>query len=1754
METKLKYKFPVKEILLNANIKLPDLEKTYIIGSDNRAISEYGEIDLSEKEKYYEFVYDDGTSWHSDTETITELFPTIENKNRDGSDNEILYLPLSLNGNNQNRNFVTKIVLKIIHVFTKPAEDRLVKEVAEKLENGHLNGREGLNTLNENFELSAFNETQKISDKAYLLFIHGTNSDTLGAFSALKKNDTFSKIWDSYQDHVLAFQHRTLTQSPLKNAVDLAKKLPNNSEFHIISHSRGGLIGDILCKYSENKGFSKDHIELLKKENREDDIANIQELDEIFKTKKINIKKFIRVASPSAGTILASERIDHILNVFYNLIGEKTSIIATLTHDLIGTILKQKNNINVLPGLEAMNPQSDFIKILNHKGTENAIDGNALMVISGNGKLSINFHGLLVILGKLFYTQRNDLVVNTDSMYLGVRRLNDIQYFFDEGTSVDHIHYFDNKKTQDAILNALKTQTGELIPGYSKVPQFKIPSSDRGVLGLDGGELFPNEVPPSGKKPIVILLPGIMGSNIYNVEEKNRIWLNYWSIVRGGLEQMHDVESTNNKAQSIIKSSYGKLYKQLSFNYDVVVFPFDWRKKMKDSANELNDKINYLLSFNQPIKVIGHSMGGVLMRDFIAYHSETWTKLNNSKDFKLLFLGSPLKGSHRILSVLFGKDGIINKLSFLDMKHSKKELIQIFSKLPGILSLLPFTTGEDDNYGIIKTWESMRKGFNDASWPIPTESDLNDFKEYRDKINKLVSENKIDFTNASYIAGQDKSTPCGHKFENGKLVFEATREGDQSVTWKSGIPQTLIDKKKVYYSNVTHGDLANDTSLFIAIEEIISKGKTDKISQNKPIFRGESTTFRYVEDYDFDFSENGLENSIFGIKNEKEISVNDIPITVSISHGDLSYASFPVIAGHFKNDGILYAERAIDYNVNFMLSQKNQLGVYPGEIGTCEIIEKQNYFEGTIIIGLGETGKLTPYLLSQSVELSMTNYLLNKSNLNENIETVGVSALFIASNFGGLTIESSIKAIIEGINNANKNSINLNGQKYCVINHLEFIELYESNAVTGLYALKKIIENENDVYKIYIENYRIKKLFGSKEKLPLENGEDWWNRISVKTKNESLVFSLNTRDARQEENEVYSSTNLVSEFVKEISVENRWTDSISKTLFEMLIPNDFKEKLMRKGNIVWLVDKESASYPWEILQDNSKKAKPLCIDSGMIRQLTTSDYRPKIDRVLEDKVLIVADPDLQGFINQLPGAVREGNVINEIMAYSRFETMFLVNASASKIIESIFSQSHKVMHLCGHGLYDPNNPQNSGMVIGNNIFFTPFHIKQMSTVPELVFVNCCHLGNIDGVDERFYQNRFKLAANIGTQLIDNGVKAVVVAGWQVNDDDAETFSTEFYKKMLEGESFGKAVKYAREKIYAKSKDDNNTWGAYQCYGDPFYKLTNRSKSKIEKKNYILEEEVLVDLKNLLNKLDVKEIKSEDILPQIDLIKKGYDKAGISSPNISEAEAYIYYELGMYKEALKILDELRTNQSTVFTVTALEKYCNTTCYLCYEDFTANRIEKNEAIATINEVISFLKQLINIKLTAGRLGLLASSYKRLAFVNTGAQKRKKLELTCESYLAAYEISKKMYPLNNYLTYQSILDFEQPKKVITSKKKNIYLDLLENHKKSLKNTSLNMDYWDSSDYAFSDLSILFLDHEFAKKDSNWQNLYLNYKQTRERYGSIGKKKAELFNLELIIDAFDVLTKDESGKIKNQDAALLKTKTEELLRKLKR
>ena len=69
-----------------------------------------------------------------------------------------------------------------------------------------------------------------------------------------------------------------------------------------------------------------------------------------------------------------------------------------------------------------------------------------------------------------------------------------------------------------------------------------------------------------------------------------------------------------------------------------------------------------------------------------------------------------------------------------------------------------------------------------------------------------------------------------------------------------------------------------------------------------------------------------------------------------------------------------------------------------------------------------------------------------------------------------------------------------------------------------------------------------------------------------------------------------------------------------------------------------------------------------------------------------------------------------------------------------------------------------------------------------------------------------------------------GVKAVVAAGWAVNDAAGLVFARSFYQSMLEdGLKFGEAVKQARQETYTLG--GNNTWGAYQCYGNPDFALS-----------------------------------------------------------------------------------------------------------------------------------------------------------------------------------------------------------------------------------------------------------------------------------------------------------------------------------------
>ncbi|MBD0288910.1 MAG: hypothetical protein ICV79_26325, partial [Flavisolibacter sp.] len=279
---------------------LIELKASYQVGRTTRGFMETNEVVLDQN-NLVEFVFEDGTTWLSSPDTIDEVFPQATAPTRSASGS--FEIPLSLQGDAAERGVVSDIALKVLNVFTKKAIGREVRKLAEDLERKQLENQSGLYRVDAHFVLQKF--VPEPTSKPYLLFLHGTNSSTKGSFGELVNTALWTYIQQTYGTNVLAFQHETLSKSPLENVLKLISELPQNAVLHIISHSRGGLVGDILARFCNSdgkvRGFDEAEKKYLEKAKRPDEVKEIIALEEKFEGKSITVKKFIRVACPASG-------------------------------------------------------------------------------------------------------------------------------------------------------------------------------------------------------------------------------------------------------------------------------------------------------------------------------------------------------------------------------------------------------------------------------------------------------------------------------------------------------------------------------------------------------------------------------------------------------------------------------------------------------------------------------------------------------------------------------------------------------------------------------------------------------------------------------------------------------------------------------------------------------------------------------------------------------------------------------------------------------------------------------------------------------------------------------------------------------------------------------------------------------------------------------------------------------------------------------------------------------------------------------------------------------------------------------------------------------------------------------------------------------------------------------------------------------------------------------------------------------------
>ncbi len=1559
-------------------------ESVFHIQTERSDSSESTVIEAS-SDDIFEIELEDGTRFWTTMDRLKEDYLTSATRDSQG----VLEFPVSLDLEGPSRGLSGKLILKALKLLRFDAPKGSAKHLAKGLEDRQLKTLKNdeaaklyrCNT-GENFELTACDAYPLIAlpapDKPVLIFLHGTASSTEGSFGKLwnpEQSEIRRELFKPYGDtpdqkNVFALQHRTLTCSPVENALVLAKtlsQLPRETEVHLISHSRGGLVGELLCLIgiqNRDEPFLPDEI---KKFPIKDQQA-LSELNALFKKESATfaVKLFVRVACPARGTSLASDRLDVILSLIFNLVSKVPGLngVVGTTYDvfaeLIMATVKERLEPDTLPGLAAMAWPSPILRFLNRPDLE--VDGK-LRVISGKAAGQWYTRPLLKLLTHTIFQTDHDWVVDTSSMNGGLLRSpEEADFFLHEGSHISHIDYFSNPTNSKRLLHAF--QLDRRSPS-----QFSpLPRPDRDRPQLDGPPTQTRgEQSFSTDKPKIFLIPGMMGSHLH--AGSDRIWLDRKALSKGMLKRLRWSSDEVITAPSVIDEIYAPLIDFLNLNYEVIPLPYDWRKSLRDNADllakQIEAKFDQGQSIPKPLRIIAHSTGGLLAQALLSTNQELQARMGYHQQSRLILLGTPLQGTMLIPQILTGHSPLGKQLAFLDFQNFDSEkpqsdMLQQFAEFPGLLELLP--SFGDHSFLEDQTWQQLERfELEPKSWSSPSLEALQAANNFRTSLKKLNKDRTV------YIAGQALATPFDIHVpqitDSGFPIYYSTGEGDGITPWKSGAAPGL----DTWYANVAHGDLARNRSTFSAILDLLQTGRTEKLSSVPAAVRGKSRRFKTPQQAAplYPYMKDLLHSAIGAFESNEEVAPK---IKVKVLHGSLAFSSSPVMVGHYRGDSLLSAEAYLDRILGGRLTTQQRLGIYPGALDTAKVFfnpkgtaTQQSNLEGAIVIGLGEVGELSPGKLARAVSRGIREYAVARQGIKTDKSTpshVGLEPalsklrlgiLLVGTNAGGISIEASVTAILHGIAQASHALRALEATEEMTIEEIELIELYEDLAIQAVHALRRV-NHHADLGRLFEIVPLLQSGKGGRKRASSTDYDPWWQRLQILQSPQGRIsFNLLTDRAYTKEYIHPSQMPMVDTLIRN-AIRGTHSPKAASTLFEMLVPHDLKEYTQDWRDIVLILNKTAAAYPWELMQDrhqdkngegSSFTPKPLAIRSGMIRQLQLTNVEER-SRPTDNVALVVGDPVSTGF-PPLGSAADEAKSVKEKLEQRHYHVVDMNQKSADDILFALFQQDYRIIHMAGHGVYnhpleDPPTCETcgskvkdegiNGMVIGKNAFLTAAEIRQMRTTPELVFLNCCHLGNVDRQSP--LDQPHKLAATLAEQLFLMGVSAIVVAGWAVQDDAAQTFAETFYEKMLSGFPFGKSVQLARQVTF-EEHPNNNTWGAFQCYGDPNFRLTigpNPKNNSPEPLEFASVSEAVIRLQNLVQSYSdsttVEQEKKKATLREID---RRLPTDWLTSCELRIALGKAYGELKLFAEAIEHYEAALKDPKGMYTVHTVEQLYN-----------------------------------------------------------------------------------------------------------------------------------------------------------------------------------------------------------------------------------
>ena len=475
---------------------------------------------------------------------------------------------------------------------------------------------------------------------------------------------------------------------------------------------------------------------------------------------------------------------------------------------------------------------------------------------------------------------------------------------------------------------------------------------------------------------------------------------------------------------------------------------------------------------------------------------------------------------------------------------------------------------------------------------------------------------------------------------------------------------------------------------------------------------------------------------------------------------------------------------------------------------------------------------------------------------------------------------------------------------------------------------------------------------------------------------------------------------LVDELVKSGAHSDNKDLQIGRSLFQLLVPAEIEPLMASASAIVLQLDAHTARYPWEMLDLGiGTEAEALGDPHPAAAQAAHRDLPRRAGG---------RAPRRCG-AGHRRAAVRPAQVRRTAGARAEAETVAatlgvqpLLGPDALTAVNALLAGPLRIVHIAGHGEHRKDG--SGGVVLSGDAVLGPCEIGAMRHVPELVFVNCCHIGQIHP-DPAVPRNtlgalRSEFAASVAEQLIRNGVRCVVAAGWAVEDGAAMQFATRFYASLRAGDRFLDAVGAARRAAWA-ARPQGNTWAAYQCYGDPDWRLRAADaepEDEVPRTPDIASAPALalvLENEALWSRHADTPAQRKQRLKALRALHARYDGVWGGIGAVAEAFALAFAECGDDDAAIDGYTRALGAGDGSASLQAAEQLGN---------LLARRGARRGARDDIVDAIRRLQQLAELQPTAERMNLLGSACKRLAMVESGAAALKALDQAAAHYAQA------------------------------------------------------------------------------------------------------------------------------------------------------